>query len=119
MYDRYLETLDREGLYTTIASGIGDREGRWQAFLDYYNHVYKKIIDSKQRIDLGVSENEVGKIEDVAFKIIRKREFKGLGKAHQIIRDLSKWIKNPKAKKELFELNKISHDLNLGKDRWE
>jgi hypothetical protein len=110
--DRYLETLGREGLYNTIASGTGDREGRWQAFLDYYSHVCKKIYDEKQRLALGIKETEVGEVEDIAFKIIRKREFKGLGKAHMIIRDLPKWIGNPESKKELFKIAEIPHDLD-------
>ncbi len=58
--DRYLEVLGREGLYNTIVAGTGDPEGRWQAFLDYYTHVYKKISDPKQRMGLGIDESEVG-----------------------------------------------------------
>ncbi len=113
--DRYLEVLGREGLYNTISARSGDREGRWQAFLDYYNHVYKRLIDSKQRMELGVSESEIGKIEDIAFKIIRKREFPRIGKAHQIIRDLPKWLSNSNSKKDLFRIVNISHELKDGK----
>ena len=110
--DRYLETLGREGLYNTIVSGSGDREGRWQAFLDYYKSVYKKIIDEKQRLDnLHINESDVGKIEDIAFKIIRQRVFTGQ-KAHQIMRNMTEWIKIPDAKKELFEITKIPHKLD-------
>lgn len=108
--DRYLESLGREGLYTTISTGAGDREGRWQAFLDYYNRVYKKITNQKQRLEMGVKETEIGKVEDVAFKIIRQREFP-IGKAHMIIRDLTKWIETPEIKEELFKINNISNDL--------
>jgi len=109
--DRYLEVLGREGLYNTISARSGDPEGRWQAFLDYYNHVYKKIKDSKQRMELGIAESEIGKIEDVAFKIIRKREFPHIGKAHQIIRDLTKWLSNSDSKKELYKIINIPHEL--------
>jgi len=31
--ERYLERLSREGLYNTVSTGLGDPEGRWQAFL--------------------------------------------------------------------------------------
>lgn len=111
--DRYLAHLGRPGLYNTIASGVGDREGRWQAFLDYYG-VYKKLKDGKQRIVLGIDEDEVGVIEDIAFKIIRKRDFKNFGRVNDIIRDLPKWLANPDAKKALLKLKSI--DIRLSKD---
>ena len=111
--DRYLLHLKRDGFYKTIATGLGDREGRWQAFLDYYNNVYKQLIDSKKRIKLGVKEDEVGHIEDVAFKIIRKREFPDLPKVHKIMRDLPKWLSNKDAKKQLLKLRDI--DVKLPK----
>ncbi|MFT3749069.1 MAG: hypothetical protein QM768_12160 [Agriterribacter sp.] len=110
--DKYLEYLRRPGHYNTISEGRGDNEGRWQAFLDYYKLVYKKLIDEKQRIKLGVQEDEIGRIENVAFKIIRKRELAGLNKkAHQVMRDIPKLLSNPNAKKELFKLVKIDFDL--------
>ena len=109
--DRYLKHLDRDELYKTVVASVGDKEGRWQAFLDYHNHVYKKFQDEKQRIRLGIEEDEVGLFEDVAFKIIRKREFKGLPKLHQIMREFPKWLTNPDAKQELLVLADV--DLNL------
>ena len=33
--DRYLETIGRPGEYQYISTGLGDSEGRWQAFTDY------------------------------------------------------------------------------------
>lgn len=104
--ERYLARLGREGLYSTVSRGLGDSEGRWQAFHDYYSFVYLKLEDEKKRIHLGISEDEIGRIEDVAFKIIRKREFKGLRlpKPHKIIRDLPKWLGDKEAKKELLKL---------------
>ncbi len=115
--DTYLHYLKRDGLYNTIATGIGDREGRWQAFLDYYNSVYKKITDEKQRAKLGIREDEIGKVEEVAFKIIRQREIPGLPgitKVHQVMRMLPKWLENKHSKKELFNILDI--DLNLPKE---
>ncbi|HEX2846179.1 MAG TPA: hypothetical protein VHN59_06500 [Chitinophagaceae bacterium] len=111
--DKYLGYLNRPGHYNTISEGRGDSEGRWQAFLDYYKLVYKKLNDEKQRIKLGIQEDEIGKIENVAFKIIRKRELTGVNKkAHQIMRDISKLLSNSNAKKELFELAKIDFQLS-------
>jgi hypothetical protein len=110
--DRYLEYLGRPGHYNTVSEGKGDSQGRWQAFLDYYKLVYKKMKDDKQRIKLGIQDGEQGKIENIAFKIIRKRTLQGVDKkAHQIMRDLPKLLSNPNAKKELFELEKITFDL--------
>ena len=48
--DRYLDQLGRSGLYYTVSTGISDREGRWQAFLDYYKHLRKKLDDDRKRI---------------------------------------------------------------------
>jgi hypothetical protein len=109
--ERYLQHLKRNGLYSTVSTGLGDPEGRWQAFLDYYKFVYQKLNDEKKRIKLGICEEEIGKIEDLAFKIIRNREFPGLGKVHKIMRDLPKWLTNKDAKKELFKILDISLDL--------
>jgi len=33
--DRYLQYFEREGMYGSISSGVSDKEGRWQAFIDY------------------------------------------------------------------------------------
>jgi len=109
--DKYLDHLGRSGLYDTISVGRADREGRWQAFLDYHKHVQKKLKSEKDRIALGVEEDEVGKIEDAAFKIIRKREVLGLPKVHAIMRNLPKWLKRPGAKKELIKLAEIQNAL--------
>jgi hypothetical protein len=110
--DKYLEYLNRPGHYNTISEGRGDSEGRWQAFLDYYKLVYKKLNDEKQRIRMGIQEDEIGKIENAAFRIIRKRELTGLNKkAHQVMRDIPKLLSNPSAKRELFELAKIDFQL--------
>ncbi len=107
--DRYLAYLGRSGYYRSISASIGDQEGRWQAFLDYYKSVWKKIEDEKERIKLEIEEDEVAKIEDVAFKLIRLREFpKELNyKVHKLMRDLPDYLSNPSSKNELLELNKI------------
>ena len=112
--DRYLEHLGREGLYSTVSKGLGDPEGRWQAFLDYYMKVYRRLADEKTRLRMGIDEDEIGDMEDVAFKIIRMRELRelpGRTKVHQIMRDLLKWLCDEDSKKELFEL--VDIDLKL------
>lgn len=113
--DKYLAYLKRPGHYNTISEGRTDSEGRWQAFLDYYNNVYKKLQNDRLRTKMGIDEDEIGKIENIAFKIIRKREF-GDGvkqKLHQIMRDIPRLISNENSKKELFKLINIDFDLPL------
>ncbi|MBL7184774.1 MAG: hypothetical protein ISS70_00485 [Phycisphaerae bacterium] len=108
--DRYLSNLEREGLYGTISRGLGDPEGRWQAFLDYYKSIYSQLADQRKRIKLGIEENDVGKIEDVAFKIIRLRRIQGLPgitKVHEVMRQMPKWLKKQDSKKELLKLGTI------------
>ena len=109
--DRYLSYLKREGLYSTVSTGLGDPEGRWQAFRDYYNVVYQKLDNEKTRIKFGIHEDEIGSIEDAAFKIIRMREFPSMPKVHMIIRDLPKWLTNEYSKKELLKLKEVDVEL--------
>jgi hypothetical protein len=105
--DRYLQYFKKTGQYNSISSGYSDREGRWQAFLDYYKSVYKKLSNPAQRISMGIEEDEVGLIEDVAFKIIRKREFDKVDKkVHQIMRTFPKLLINEKSKHSLLELGR-------------
>jgi hypothetical protein len=79
--------------------------------LDYYK-VYKKLKNSREKIKLNIQEGDEGKIENIAFKIIRQRVIKGLDKkAHEIIRKLPQLLENQHAKKELFQLLKIDFEL--------
>ena len=102
--DIYLKHFNREGLYDTIASGPGDPEGRWEAFYDYSSKVYKKLSNPNYRMKLKIDETELGDIEDVIFKIIRKRSLPGLPKAHEVVRNIPKLLENNDSKKELLKL---------------
>lgn len=109
--DRYLAGLERPNHYSSIAKGSGDREGRWQAFLDY-SLKYPKFADQAKRMKLGILEEEVGKIEQCAFNIIRKRDFERVGlKVHKIMRDLPKWLAIKESKRELLQLADIPKAL--------
>ena len=115
--DKYLKWVNREGLYTSISSKLGDKEGRWQAFLDYYSKIWKKLEDENSRIKLNIEENEVGDIEEIAFKLIRKREFPNIGKLHQIMRNMLAWYQNPDSKKSLRKiLDEVEDDLPEGEE---
>jgi hypothetical protein len=111
--DRYLETLGRDGLYNTVSTGLGDPEGRWQAFRDYYQFVYKKLKDPEELLKMKLRHDEVGKVEDVAFKLIRKREFGkiGISKVHNLMREMPSLLKNEQAKRELLKINQIKDDV--------
>jgi len=128
--DNYLDSLGRDTLYNTIAEGRADKDGRWYSFIDYYKYVYKKLKDEKSRIKLEVEEDEVGEIEDVAFKIIRQKDFKGFMKAHVVMRKFPLILVNKQAKKELMkiatgtvdltstEIKECNGDIKLIDNRW-
>ncbi len=110
--DMYLSSIKREGLYDNISTSIADRKGRWQAFYDYSDSVESKLVDENKRIKfLGIEEDEIGIVRNIAFKIIRQREFPKLKKVHQIIRDLPKMLRRRESKESLFELKNIDMDL--------
>lgn len=109
--DKYLEYLGRDQLYDTVSKGRDDPEGRWQAFIDYHNNVHRKLKDKKKLIEMGIEEDEIGKIEDAAFKIIRKRNIPESTKVHMIMRQLPKLLENTEAKKEILKISEIDFTL--------
>lgn len=101
-------------MYNTISESAGDREGRWQAFIDY-SSFYNTTFENKAKLtEFNIKESEVGKIENAIFKIIRKRSLNSkelessVGKVHDFVRKVSKYVKNPQSKKFLL---KISDDV--------
>ncbi len=110
--DDYLSIIGRDGLYATVSSGPADRAGRWEAFIDYYARVKKNLIDPNKRIKMGIDEDEIGDIEEIAFKIIRKREFPDLPKVHMLMRQLPKMLENKHSKRELEKLLDVDIDLD-------
>ena len=92
----------RGNIHPHICFGKGDRENRWQAFIDYFKF-YKRLIDPAERVKLGVEEKEVGKLEAMAFSLIRLRDFSNLGmKLYMLIRKLPKYVANPQAKRNSY-----------------
>ena len=109
--DRYLSQFARPGMYNSISKGLGDRDGRWQAFLDYSNTYHRVLENPKKRLEFGIDENEVGDIEDAAFKIIRLRDLAGVTKVHTVMRNFPKYCKH--AKKEILAIsNKVRDDIS-------
>jgi hypothetical protein len=114
--DNYLNLFDRSGLYNTISEGSGDSEGRWQAFIDYSNFYHGTLTNKIKQLELGIKDTEVKKIEDSVFKIIRKRNLRAkdieIGKVHEFVRKLPKYLKNQESKKFLLKISdEVSEDI--------
>lgn len=118
--DEYLRTFNREGLYNTISEGAGDKEGRWQAFIDYSSFYHSTLKNPSKLQELGITDGEEGLIENAIFKIIRKRNLnsreleRALGKVHSFVRggNLKKYVKNPTAKRHLVKIAKeVNEDI--------
>ncbi|MDB5141158.1 MAG: endonuclease [Mucilaginibacter sp.] len=108
--DRYLKLFDNEGLYNLISENVNDKEGRWQAFLDYSNFYNGTLNNPAKQVDYKIKENEVRKIENAIFKIIRKRSLNSkalesaIGKLHDFVRKAPKYLKNTDAKKFILKI---------------
>ncbi len=88
--DRYLQQFERGGMYGAISSGKSDSEGRWQAFIDYARIYHTHLKNPQWQIEKGIDDDDIGAIEEAAFKMIRLRTLTGLPKIHQIMRALPK-----------------------------
>ena len=86
--DRYLNMFNRDGQYQQIAKGIGDREGRWQAFVDYAD-TWNKLQKPRERMKHKIEDTDIEILEQVAFKAIRLRDIPSVEKKiHEIMRSL-------------------------------
>jgi hypothetical protein len=103
--DRYLALFGREKLYTSISKGPYDPEGRWQAFLDYSLAYHRYFKEPKWLLEKGIDEEDIGAIEDAAFKMIRLRLLKGLPKIHAIMRQLPKLTGVKESRKEVLKIS--------------
>jgi hypothetical protein len=112
--DRYLKQFGREGMYGTISSGKSDREGRWQAFLDYSN-AYGRLRNPQWQIENGIEEDDVGTYEEAAFKMIRLGTLKDLPKIHSIMRKIPTICAQKESRRAILDIaNGI--DSSLPKD---
>jgi len=113
--DKYLDTFNRKGMYNTISESANDKEGRWQAFIDYSNFKSGTLENSSKLSQLRIKENEIGKIENAVFKIIRKRSLNvqgtDIGKVHDFVRKLPKYLSNNDAKKLILEITNTPEDI--------
>src|SRR3989344_4802092 len=102
-------------------------ENRYQLYKDgkseYSN--FDRALSIRRKMDLGMSleeqfrddpstsgmtEKEVGRVEQMAFSLIRLRDFSGLIKLHMLIRKLPKWVANSLVKKELLQINVLEEE---------
>lgn len=109
--DNYLNNLGREEMYDTVSKSRGDKKGRWQAFIEYHKVVYKKLLDENKRIEMGIKEDEIGKIEDTIFKIIRTQDIPGCRSVYMLVRDFPRLLAQEDAKKEIMKIAEINPDL--------
>ena len=110
--DRYLHQFERDGLYGTVSSGKSDKEGRWQAFIDYSNARSTSLKDPKWQIENGVDDEDIGTIEEAAFKMIRLRTLTGLPKIHNIMRRLPKICALKESRKQILSIaNEVESSL--------
>ncbi len=110
--ERYLAHLDREELYEAISSGGSDKEGRWQAFIDYSKFYHNYLANKQWQIKSNVAEEDIGALEDAAFKMIRLRTLKGLPKIHMLMRKLPKMCALPDSRKEILNIaNEVDASL--------
>lgn len=112
--ERYIQFFNKTDIYKSVSENAGDREGRWQAFKDYSSFYYGTLQNESARIKNNIKETDVGKIEDLAFKIIRKRDLRGLSKLHMFMRppNMKRYLSNEETKKIIFEIvNDVEKDI--------
>ncbi len=115
--DRYLTQFKMDRQYHAVSTGVGDPEGRWQAFLDYSNSFHSKFSNTNYQIENQIGEEEIGDIEAAAFNIIRLRNIPGMSKVHQIMRDLPKYCTTSEGKKNIINISKKVEPLFSEEDR--
>ena len=110
--ERYLKQFAREGQYRTVSAGTSDREGRWQAFVDYSNTLSRVFQNQAKLLEYEIEEGEIGAIEEAAFDIIRLRTIPDMQKVHGIMRDLPKYCRTKEGKKSILKIaDEVEHTL--------
>ena len=107
--DEYLDAIGRPGEYACVSRGVGDPEGRWQAFIDLQGF-YARARTEKGRQEMRIDPKQAGEVLQAAYSIVRMRTIPNFGKLHIIMRDLAKYTKHGSA--HLVELSKnVRHTL--------
>lgn len=106
--ERYLKQFHKEGQYRLISTGTHNKEGRWQALIDYSNIYHSTFKNPSKRLKHNINEDDIGDLEVAAFNIIRLRTFpkSSLPKVHQIMRKIPKYCEHKEGKKQLLRIAK-------------
>ena len=111
--DEYLEAIGRPGEYWAVSRGLGDPEGRWQAFIDLSQAFWARAKTPKGLDKMGIDEMEAGGIMQAAYSVIRLRDVPTFGKLHDIMRKLPEYTQHGRA--SLLELTRnTKHVLPAG-----
>ena len=102
--EEYLEAIGRPGEYWAVSRGLGDPEGRWQAFIDLSQAFWTRAKTRPGLDKMGINEKEAGAIMQAAYSTIRLRTVPTFGKLHDIMRELPKYTEHGKA--QLLELTR-------------
>ena len=102
--EEYLEAIGRPGEYWAVSRGLGDPEGRWQAFIDLSQAFWTRAKTRPGLDKMGINEKEAGAIMQAAYSTIRLRTVPTFGKLHDIMRELPKYTEHGKA--PLLELTR-------------
>lgn len=101
--DRYLIFYNRKQAYDSVGE-------RWQAFVDYSNFYSMYLQNEGKRLKhFGgkIDDSDVPKIEEIAFKMIRKQSFPNLldrQKLHALMRDLKHLLKYDSSREEMYKI---------------
>lgn len=108
--EEYLETIERPGEYSAVSKGLGDPEGRWQAFVDLSQSFWTSAKTDHGLQKMGIDEKEAGEVMQAACAVIRLRVIPTFGKLHDVMRTLPKYTEHGKA--HLLEISRnIEHRL--------
>ena len=109
--EEYLETIERPGEYSAVSKGLGDPEGRWQAFVDLSQAFWTPAKTEQGLEKMGIDEKEAGEVMQAACAVIRMRVIPNFGKLHDIMRALPKYTEHGKS--HLLEVSRtIEHRLS-------
>ena len=109
--EEYLEAIGRPGEYSAVSKGLGDPEGRWQAFVDLSQAFSARAKSPHSLHKMGIDVTQAGQIMQAAYAVIRMRVIPSFGKLHDIMRALHKYTEY--GKEHLFDINRnIDHELS-------
>ena len=108
--DEYLDSIARPGEYWAVSRGLGDQEGRWQAFIDLSQAFSARAKTPRGLQTMGIDQTEAGAIMQAAYTVIRMRTLPGFRKLNEIMRDLPRYAQHGKT--HLLEIHRnTKHDL--------